>query len=240
MKCDSCEKEATVHELLPSKGGKIVEKHLCEQCAREAGVAVQTHLPLTQLLSQFLTTQAKAAAGAAPAPGTTTVQPGVCRTCGVSYAQFRHSGLLGCPDCYRSFETQLSPLLERAHEGGTHHVGKVPRYLQAPGGATPPIAEPAVSHPAPTQSPATPLTYVPPNNPVPAAKPIPVAKPTSAQAKPVDLRLRLQALRKQLNDAVAAEQYEKAAKIRDELSRLEGKPPGPTGERKSEKPGEKP
>lgn len=52
---------------------------------------------------------------------------GVCEGCGLTFAQFRQAGMLGCAKCYGAFEGQLGPLLSRAHEGGTHHVGKVPR-----------------------------------------------------------------------------------------------------------------
>ena len=51
-----------------------------------------------------------------------------CKECGLTFAQFRDTGLLGCPQCYSEFESELGPLLERTHEGGTHHIGKVPRH----------------------------------------------------------------------------------------------------------------
>jgi protein arginine kinase activator len=50
-----------------------------------------------------------------------------CAGCGTTYASFRESGLLGCPACYETFSERLGPLIERAHEGGCHHVGKFPR-----------------------------------------------------------------------------------------------------------------
>jgi len=46
MKCDQCEQEATVHELRVV-GGKKVERHLCERCARKQGIATQAQGPLT-------------------------------------------------------------------------------------------------------------------------------------------------------------------------------------------------
>ena len=44
----------------------------------------------------------------------------------MTWAEFRQSGLLGCAHDYTLFEKDLTPLLQRAHEGATHHVGKVP------------------------------------------------------------------------------------------------------------------
>jgi len=39
------------------------------------------------------------------------------------------SDLLGCSQCYAAFEQQLTPLIERAQEGGASHLGKVPKNV---------------------------------------------------------------------------------------------------------------
>jgi len=49
-----------------------------------------------------------------------------CEHCGITWAEFRQHGLFGCEHDYDLFEKDLSPLLQRAHEGATHHTGKVP------------------------------------------------------------------------------------------------------------------
>jgi protein arginine kinase activator len=64
----------------------------------------------------------------------------------------------------------LSTLLERAHEGATHHIGKVPRRAGA-----------------------------------------------GEQRQALLMRMR-----KQLNDAVIDEDYERAARLRDDIRRFEG------------------
>jgi protein arginine kinase activator len=51
-----------------------------------------------------------------------------CSRCGGSLQDFRESGRLGCPDCYRSFEVPLRDLLRRLH-GSTQHMGE--RYADA-------------------------------------------------------------------------------------------------------------
>lgn len=182
MKCDQCENEATVHEVM-IKGGKRHERHLCEQCAKAGGAvaSAQTHAPITQLLTDYITTQTSGVGAplAGPAPATVGTD---CPGCGMTYAQFRHTGLLGCPSCYAVFEGQLGPLLARAHEGGTHHTGKSPRREKTGESVGAGVAErAAVSVPDP----------------------------------------RLATLRRQLAEAVAAEQYEQAAGIRDQLAKLE-------------------
>jgi len=162
-KCDRCARPATHHSVEINKGQKI-EKHLCEQHAAEEGLAIKSiHTPINELLTNFV--KVHSAAVAEP-----TTQGMVCDECGLSFAQFRKDSLLGCPDCYKAFEQPLSTLLERAHEGGTHHIGKVPRRAGA-----------------------------------------------GEQRQALLMRMR-----KQLNDAVSDEDYERAARLRDDIRRFEG------------------
>jgi len=160
-KCDRCSRDATVTEVTVRNGQKI-ERHLCEQCAAEEGIAIQQpHAPINELITKFVMTTADAQVAPARTPA--------CQTCGLTFADFRQRGLLGCPACYKAFEQHLGPLLERAHEGATHHTGKLPRRA----------------------------------------------------GQSVDRQQRLTVLRKQLTDAIAQEQYERAASLRDELLQVE-------------------
>ena len=52
-----------------------------------------------------------------------------CPRCGFSQADFKKSGRLGCPECYRTFAEGLSGLLKTMHKG-TRHVGKAPEALR--------------------------------------------------------------------------------------------------------------
>ena len=118
-KCENCNKaQATVH-LTEIKGGKKIEKHLCETCAAQnEGVAVKPHTPINELLTNFVL----AHSGLQQTKETTKT----CEHCGITWAEFRQNGLLGCEHDYTLFEKDLTPLLQRAHEGATHHLGKVP------------------------------------------------------------------------------------------------------------------
>lgn len=198
VKCDRCDNEATVHEV-SIKGGKRHERHLCEGCAREQGVsAVQATPDVSSILQTFIALKSSAQASGTESKGETesaaaaptSAAAASCPACGQTFAQFRTSGVLGCPLCYTRFESQLTPLLSRAHEGGTHHVGKSP--ASAKGGAGEQLGG--------------------------ASK---------AEHAAIDHDQRVAALRKSLEDAIAGEQYEKAAKLRDELQRLQlSKPQG--------------
>lgn len=116
QKCDNCDRPATIY-LTDIIDGKKLEKHLCEVCAAKEGIAVNSpHVPISQLLEDFVmqTQQAK------------QLSELVCDHCGITFLEFRQAGLLGCPNDYEAFSAAMVPLLERAHEGASHHVGKVP------------------------------------------------------------------------------------------------------------------
>ena len=163
MKCDNCNKTATVH-LTEIKSGKKIEKHLCEQCAAQnEGLPVKSHMPINELLTNFVLQTS----------GLPKESANTCEQCGVTWAEFRQTGLLGCMHDYALFEKELSPLLQRAHENATHHVGKVPTRRGGTG--------------------------------VPVKRQVDVSK-----------------LRRELNKAVEAEDYERAAKLRDQIRQAEG------------------
>lgn len=164
-KCDRCDREATVHEVTIKDGAKV-EKHLCESCAREEGIVVQSHAPINELITKFVMAHSGQTASGTRAPA--------CGGCGLKYQEFKQHGLLGCAECYQAFESQLGPLVERAQDGATHHVGKAP--ARAVGS--------------------------------------------------LDRQQRIVTLRKQLSDAIAAEQYERAAVLRDQLMHVEKRSEG--------------
>jgi len=155
FKCDKCGKPATVY-LTEITDGQKIEKHLCEACAAKEGVTLK--LPISQLLEDFILQSA---------PG--EVADRTCEVCGMSFSQFRKKGLLGCPNDYDAFAEALEPLLSRAHEGATQHIGKVPHRA-------------------------------------------------GAGQRKMNTILKLRA---QLHQAVTAEDYEQAARLRDQIKELE-------------------
>lgn len=162
-KCDQCSRPATHHSVEIINGEKI-EKHLCDHHAAEEGLSVKAaHQPINELLTNFV----KLHSGGGES--STTAKDLVCDVCDLKFSEFRENSLLGCPGCYPAFEAQLGPLLERAHEGGTHHIGKVPRRAG--------VGE--------------------------------------------QRQMALQRLRRQLDDAVDTEDYELAARLRDDIKHIE-------------------
>ena len=159
MLCCVCkEKEATVH-LTQIAGDKVQKVDLCEECAKQKGVNDPSGFSLADLLLGL---------GAAPEveqPADGAVLK--CSKCGMTQADFKKTGRLGCAECYVTFADGLEGLLKTMHKG-TNHAGKVPQALR--------------------------------------------------QIR--DLSERLKNLQKKLNKAVAEEDFEGAAGLRDEIKQL--------------------
>jgi protein arginine kinase activator len=118
MSCEQChEREAVIH-LTQIVNEQVTTLHLCERCAAEKGVESPGSQPKTPL-GTFLAAMGQELPEQSPAPRAADT----CPRCGGSLQDFRESGRLGCPDCYRSFEVPLRDLLRRLH-GSTHHVGE--------------------------------------------------------------------------------------------------------------------
>ncbi len=166
-KCDKCDKPAEVHEIDVEAGRDI---HLCREHAIEAGFQVPQSAPVTELLTQFATMS--------PPPEASkprrAERPTACENCGSTFARFRKTGLLGCPDCYESFARQLESVISRSQNGANAHVGRVP----------------------------------------------------DQSSDLVDLQALRRSLIEELDRAVASEQYERAASLRDRLNTLTADEPG--------------
>lgn len=161
-----------MHEVTV-RNGVQVERHLCEAHAAEHGIAVNPTQPIGEILKQVLGAPGAVAAAKLRA----------CPACKTTFSEFKQHGLLGCAECYKMYEGPLGPLLERAHDGGTAHVGKVPRRM--------------------TKTP----------------------RADEMRQTLVDLEARaerLRRIREELEKAVKTEQYEHAARLRDELKKLAG------------------
>jgi len=197
MLCECGKHEATIHEVIITSDKRKVERHLCEFCAREQGVSNDPYIPIDQLISttnyimgQALTDQDQDLEQEDESPKQRTSvrplsAPTSCVGCGLSYAQFKKKGLLGCPACYQTFEDRIGPMIERAHEGGFSHVGKVPKRALSSCKST--------------------------------------SDTTRIESLLGDARQReqrLETLRQRLAKSIHDEEYEQAAMLRDELTRM--------------------
>lgn len=159
MQCQKCKQHTATLHLTDLIDGEKQERHLCERCAVEEGIAVKQHVSINEVLNSFLMSQASVQELARLR----------CPECGTTFVEFRSQGLLGCPNDYDAFGEALASVIERAQDGHTRHTGNAP-------------------------------------------------------GKDVELDPNLQErfqLQRELRDAVDAEDYERAAQLRDRLAELE-------------------
>ncbi len=116
MKCDVCEKEATVH-LTQIINGQMNTVNLCETCSKQKGVTDEMGFGLAEA---FLGPAQAAGAAVKVLDDNLT-----CPACGFTQAQLKKIGRMGCPECYATFRDGLDSMLKAMHKG-TRHVGKTP------------------------------------------------------------------------------------------------------------------
>ena len=162
MLCDDCGKPATIR-YVEMVDGELRDLHLCDDCANTRGMALSLAPlagPLVNMLMGLL--DEMGAGDDRPEDGP------VCPDCGLSQAEFRSTGKLGCAACYEAFAAELKPLLRRVH-GSIVHNGTIP----------------------------------------------------SKAPQDIGISRRTRALQLELERAVRAEEYERAAELRDEIRQLE-------------------
>ncbi|MFH1039533.1 MAG: UvrB/UvrC motif-containing protein [PVC group bacterium] len=184
MICQNCQKqEVTVHftEIID---GKVIELHLCEDCARQKGIALTPADAVSELISTL-------AAGRE----TDADEDVRCPCCGLTLKELRSGGRLGCGECYRTFSASLKPLMKNLHKG-TSHTGKLPAAARK--NAAGPKKRGRAAAPGKPSSGAS----------------------GGGERKRGEDALRLQ---EEIRAAVADEDYEKAAQLRDRMK--ESEPP---------------
>lgn len=188
IRCQKCASLSTVHltEVVKLADGTRQPKeiHLCLAHAVEAGLIAPpqplppSHANVTPIAGPVVAGEAEMGQAIVPVePGNKDMvvarkeatDPATCPICGMTWHQFRQSGVMGCPHDYQQYEGKLLPLLKRAQEGSTQHAGKIP---------------------------------------VPLRDTQPAIEATTMR------------LRRELDKALASEDYERAAKLRDELRKL--------------------
>ncbi len=163
MLCDNCLKNnATVH-MTTFVNGQVKTVHLCPQCAsKKKSAVVIPWFSFNDFMSTFYEEAEE--------------QNQRCDVCGTTLESFKKDGKLGCVNCFKVFEENISPAIKSIHMSLTH-TGKRPgeRVEVYPG-----------------------------------------------IEKEDDERLtRKEQLKAELKEAVSAENFEEAARLRDEIALLD-------------------
>ncbi|MCF6411886.1 UvrB/UvrC motif-containing protein [Pseudalkalibacillus salsuginis] len=128
MYCQECQQRPATLHFTKIINGKKNEFHICEQCAKEKGDLIpgSNSFSIHNLLSGLLNFDQPLSDSNNPQPDKQVTQ---CDQCGLSYTKFAKIGRFGCPDCYKTFESKLTPMFKRIHGGNTSHTGKIPKRI---------------------------------------------------------------------------------------------------------------
>ena len=127
MLCDACKKnEATIHITKIVNG---VKRHinLCLECAGKSDefslvkdMEMMSPFSFQNILSglmDYVNVQS---------PKSIRGTELVCKNCGLTYSEFRESGLLGCNKCYDEFKPTVMSVIKGV-QSNIEHVGKIPK-----------------------------------------------------------------------------------------------------------------
>ncbi|MCP4549054.1 MAG: hypothetical protein GY835_21570 [bacterium] len=106
-------------ELTPAGKSTLM---LCTSCALKLGVPVsgreQGVIDTEKIWEALVSELALQKSG----------EPLSCTSCGWTFASIEKSLSLGCPHCYRTFQGDMTRLLQNYH-GNSKHIGKIPFAL---------------------------------------------------------------------------------------------------------------
>ncbi len=109
--CDLCNKPAIYHDVRIVNGVHNTT-HLCADHAIESGASLgPIDLSIVLKVSEEVTS---------------TVSTKACSDCGMTIAQYKEIGLLGCPTCYETFHEEIKNIIANVQDNQTHHIGRAP------------------------------------------------------------------------------------------------------------------
>ena len=192
MLCEKCRtREANIRYTEVINGIKT-EHNLCSQCAREMDFGHYSAMFDTDYPIGKLLSDLFGLTGEETEQEDAGLDQVVCPTCHTAYSDFVKNSRFGCPDCYGVFDLLMSENIKRI-QGSANHKGKHPRFHYENEFGTERKASDAE------------------NNAV---------EKTGWNPEDAEREEKLAVLKSKLQEAILEEEYEQAAKYRDEIREL--------------------
>ena len=223
MLCDICQTRQAKIFYTEVVNGQKKEQHLCEQCASE-----YTAVPINEIiggqglssigsiLSGILSSYSRSKGQALPNEKRVET---TCPECGTTESEFLKTGRTGCPVCYNTFRDMIAKNF-KTMQGGMTHTGKEPAFAKFIQIDETPRPERIAKLPENLEESLNigeddeELIEITENK----GRKIGTSK-KKAEAQPAQVDI--EGLKQNLKNAIAEEDYELAAKLRDEIRKVE-------------------
>jgi protein arginine kinase activator len=190
-KCSKCGQPAT-HKFTRIQNGQIYDIYLCGQHAAEMSPYQKPQGNLSEILEGLLKHDLKIKVTTTSVSYPSGIR---CKGCGLNYEAYRKNFMLGCSECYASFRELLVQDLRKIH-GDVRHVGR------RPGGGKVELPEDEMAMPV---------------SPAPSATVASTAGSALSQQRRIEM---LKELQTKLERAIRGEDFESAARYRDQIREL--------------------
>lgn len=208
MLCQNCKNNNATTHLKQNVNGQITECWLCAECAEKLGLGGMfsgfgSFAPFGSMFGYGMgafESMLGSLFGASTGKGLPSTKR--CEQCGSTLSEISHRGTVGCAGCYETFKESLAPSIERMHRRA-QHTGRLPSSVKREKG----VDAAGVKRASVTRD------TVPP-----VERRGSVVRDTTAQQS---VAAQVAELKRQLQQAIASEEYEKAAQLRDRIRALE-------------------
>lgn len=191
MLCDNCGKREANVRYSENINGKTKKLNLCEECSQKLGI---TGLDFNMPIdfSSFFGEFMEDFATPEFMPLFNEVKALKCNNCGYTFDDVVNTGKLGCENCYDVFENKLDPIIKKI-QGANRHVGRTGKLLNQLNSNENNIKqEDTITN-----------------------------KELDENCKTSSKDMEIEKLHKELKEAIQEERYEDAAKIRDEIKKIQ-------------------
>lgn len=192
MLCDNCGKKEANVRYWENINGKKRELNLCDECSKKLGIGqIDFSMPIG--ISSFLGGFMEDFQTKEFMPMLNELKTLKCNSCGYTFDDIINTGRLGCKDCYDIFQDRLDPIIKKI-QGDNRHVGRIGKIIDSK------------------------IDNINDDKEESMKKDIKNGENSKEDNKELS---KIEKLQEELKKAIAEEKYEEAAKIRDEIKKLE-------------------
>lgn len=192
MLCDNCGKKEANVRYWENINGKKRELNLCDECSKKLGIGqIDFSMPIG--ISSFLGGFMEDFQTKEFMPMLNELKTLKCNSCGYTFDEIINTGRLGCKNCYDIFQDRLDPIIKKI-QGDNRHVGRIGKIIDSK------------------------IDNINDDKEESMKKDIKNGGNSKEDNKELS---KIEKLQEELKKAIAEEKYEEAAKIRDEIKKLE-------------------